>query len=311
VSALLVVCGCLVPVLNVAIDPYEVFRTEIVAPGSRINERVLKSSLILRAPRFDTVVFGSSMAGVMDPRWLGVDSAFNFSFFSANPADILKALQMLERADRLPHRIYIGLDPIMFMAPLTNVPQLQSPPELNRGPRWPFWRDYLFAASATSIVAKLREASGPLPRIEYDLKNGFYKMPLNEHLIEQSPVDFAAIHVEQASIPLGQDWWHAPAADDLRQLVHWLRGRPEMVATWYAQPLHPRLRAALGADAALYFHTIRDLIGPELVDFSLHPVGEDNSLWFDPRHFRPVAARFLAQRLQSVKQCTPPASAGA
>jgi len=303
VGLILLAAALSVPVLNIVVDPFDVFQTGVLPAGSTLNERVNKSRHVLGTSlRYDTMIFGSSLAGVIDPSLLpGSRSAYNFSFFSATPGDVLKILEMLEQAERLPAHIYIGLDPFMFMAPVPGAPQMRLPPASGGAAWWPFWRDYLFAASFSSLIAKVRDASRDVPRIAFDVPTGAYRMPWYDHEILRAPGEFARVNVQEWRIPLRPGWWHGPAERELDRLVRWTRDRSALKVTWFLQPLHRRLLDALGDERCVYFQTAFRGVGTDLIDLSRHPLGQDDSQWYEPKHFRPEAAHswvpLLGQRV--------------
>lgn len=301
VGLLLFVAAVAVPTLNVVVDPFEVFGTGFLRRGSTLNERVNKTRHVLAQPqKYDSMLFGSSMAGVIDPHLLvNSRASYNFSFFSATPGDVLRSLQMLERAYRLPSRIYIGLDPFMFMVPVPGAPQMRLPPAAGETAWWPFWRDYLFAPSFSSLAAKVRESSKEVPRIAFDISTGAYRMPWDDERIRMSPEEFARVNIREWRIPLRATWWHPPAEEDLARLVLWARERPGLSVTWFLEPLHRRLLDALGEDGHIYFKSVEALVGPCLIDLSRHPIGQDDSQWYEPKHFRPEAAEKVVAQLRS------------
>jgi hypothetical protein len=293
VGLLLLSAALSVPVLNVVVDPFDVFQTGILPSGSTLNERVNKSRHVLGSSRkYDSMIFGSSMAGVIDPAVLpGSRTSYNFSYFSATPGDVLKTLEMLERGDRLPAHIYIGLDPFMFMAPVPGAPQMRMPPAAGDTAWWPFWRDYLFAASFSSLIAKLKESSREVPRIAFELATGAYRMPWDDHKIRVDPLEFARVNVQGWRIPLRPGWWHGPAETDLTRLVRWTRERSGLKVTWFLEPLHRRLLHALGDERCVYVQKVFAAVGPALIDLSRHSIGNDDLQWYEPKHFRPEAAQ--------------------
>lgn len=300
VLSLCLAAAVTVPALNLTIDPYDVFGTGLLGPASTTNERVAKARFVVAQPNaFDTMIMGSSIAGVIDPRLLAAGgTAYNFSFFSATPGDILKTLQMLERARHLPRRLYVALDPIMFTRPVPGAPQMRLPPEASGERAWTFWRDYLFAGSTSALIAKVSERLADVRGVVFDLQSGAYSLPGHEREAVRDPAAYARRRVDGSSVPLAPGWWHRPAEDDLVRLVAWLRARPWIDVVWFLQPLHHRLHAALGADGPTYLQRTRAVVGSALRDLSTHPIGSDSTLWWDLKHYRPAAAPLLVAALR-------------
>lgn len=283
-----IVAAAAVPVCNVLIDPYEVFGTGLVRMASTANERVVKSHHLLAQERYEALLVGSSVTGVIDPRLFG-RGVYNASVFSATPGDILKMLQLLDRSGRLPERLYVGLDPFMFTAPRQRASQMRLPPAASKESAWTFWRDYLFAGHS-AVLGKVVEAAQRQPGVSYDLAAGNYRLARLDEMRAMDPWDYALKKVVDAKIPVTQAWWHEDAGRDLTTLTQWLSERPHVRVVYFICPMRDAMRLALGADGDTFFHTVRAATQDKVLDLSDHDVVNDTLAWYEQKHFTPQAA---------------------
>ncbi len=295
--ALIVIAALMPPVLNVVVDPYEVFGSKLVRISSTANERVLKARYLLsRHTAYDALVMGSSVTGVIPATALG-DRAYNASFFSATPSDVRLMMQMLHTHGRLPRRIYIGLDPFMFTAPKTKAPQLKLPTAASGESRWSFWRDYLFAASGGAIVGKLIESAQDQPGVAFNESDGSYRLARFDLERKDNMQSYIRRRVTSAGIPSSNRWWHEAATHDLRQLVEWTDGVDGLDVVWFIPPINERARRSLGEGGERFFATIMSTVGSRVVDLSRAGVVNQDTDWYDTKHFIPQAGSRVALTL--------------
>lgn len=272
-----------VPLVNVAADPFGVFGTRLLPDGSQLNERVVKLRHLTTAPRYDTLILGSSVMGVVDPTPFG-PGAYNAAVFAATPADLLAIVQVLDAHGRLSPRLIIGLDPFLFAKPKTHVPQMRLPPEASGQSRFQFWNDFLYASSVTAILGKLEEARSGTAAVAFDRRTGRYGLPRLEAERAADPEAYERLMIHGYQMVQTPGWWHMPSEEDLLQLVAFLQSRPGVSVTWVAAPLHPRLRPMLGDGLAQYRQTV-ERVHP-LIDLTDDPVTQRDADWHEIKHVR-------------------------
>lgn len=290
-----------VPVINAAVDPYDVFGHGLVRKSATANERVFKYRHLVRTEKYETLLMGSSVVGVIDPRSLS-DRAYNASFFSATPADTLKMLQALDAAGRLPPRLVLGLDPFMFTEPKPGVGQMRLPPQASGESAWAFWRDYLFAASAGTVLGKLVELREAAPGVAFDDALGTYRLARFEVERQRDEQAYVQKRVRAAPIPRTEAWLYEPSLEDLDDLVRWLDDRASVEATYFLAPVHRRMRDALGPGLATLKDRTASIVGERLIDLSEAPISEDDRAWYETKHMTPSAATGLAADLARSKR---------
>jgi hypothetical protein len=287
-----ITAAAFVPLVNVVVDPYDVFGTGLVRMASTANERVFKTRHLLDSPPYDVLLMGSSVTGVIDTRVLAT-RAYNASFFSATPGDILAILKALDRHGRLPKTLLIGLDPFMFTVPRPKAGQMRMPPEAGQATRWQFWRDYVFAGSAGAIAGKLIEARQTHPGVAFDQRYGHYRLARLDAERSIDAQSFAVKQVLMAEIPITASWWHAPAAEDLTKLRDWLAERPSIRVIAFVAPMRDSMRIALGEGGDAFFEAIRRTFAGGAVDLSLHAITANPLAWYENKHFTPEAGAMV------------------
>ncbi len=309
VIALAASAFALVATSNVVIDPYGVFGTSFLAYGAETNERVVKLRRLLRrgAPH-DTLVFGSSVVGVVDPELLlpGHD-AYNASFFAATPGHVLSLLIALDRGSRLPRHVVLAMDPFMFTAPPSHAPQVRLPPGASGESAPQFWRAYLFASSAPSMLAKAADALAPEPGVRFDFERGVYRLPWLDRLIEHDPAAYVRARLTSwpAAVPADAGGDRSAWAE-LQDLAQWVENRQDLLVTWVIPPVHRRTAHAMENTIANLRYALSGVSRGVVIDLSRHAVTSHDHHWYDHKHFRPASvARFVADLAPALHRATP------
>lgn len=102
--------------MNAMIDRWGIYRSEgrHFAEGVPPNILHLKTRhLLTTEQRHDCLLFGSSRVETMNTR-TGLPGCYNFTHPAGIPSEHLTVLQRLEAADRLPKRLFIGLDDLTY-----------------------------------------------------------------------------------------------------------------------------------------------------------------------------------------------------
>jgi len=280
---------------NLVVDPYGVFESRLFHDGPQLNERVVKFNHLSRQPGpVDVALTGSSVMGVIPPDTLAPGrSSFNLSFFSATPAHIQQMLQALERIDRLPRVIVVGIDPFMLSGPNLKSAQMRLPPEASGVQPLAFWREFLLAGDPGAALGKVFDHFTGLPGVQFDRRTGAYRLAIYDASIDR---DHDA-HIRKRFA--GPAWKAqrpdlAPGYDELQSLAAWLQERRAVRTVWVLQPLHRLMRRALGETTAAYRERVLSIVGSDAIDLTDQPMTADDRLWYEPKHFRPEAASLIA-----------------
>jgi hypothetical protein len=285
---------------NLVVDPYSVFGSPLFRDGPQLNERVVKFQHLSRQLRpVDVVLTGSSVMGVIPPDAVAPGrSSFNLSFFSATPAHIQQMLQALERIDRLPSVIVVGIDPFMLSAPNLRSAQMRLPPEASGARPLDFWREFLLAGDPGAAIGKVFDHFTGSPGVQFDRPTGAYRLAIYDASIEH---DHAAHIRKRFAGPA----WKAqrpdltPGFGELEALAAWLRERRGVRTVWVLQPLHRLMRIALGETTTTYRHRVLTIVGNDAIDLTDQPMTADDRLWYEPKHYRPEAATLIAAPISS------------
>ena len=100
--------------INVFIDPYNIFHYEYpINNGVEANKNYIKTQYLLHhKDEFDSLIFGSSRAGFLDPETFTDGKYYNMCSSEALPAEHLHILKTLIKKGFVPKNVYIMVDDI-------------------------------------------------------------------------------------------------------------------------------------------------------------------------------------------------------
>lgn len=281
---------------NVMVDPFAMFGVSNWPDGPASNERYRKIKYLADTPvRYEHLLFGSSRSGMTEPEWIEArtgERTYNLSAFSAKPTD----MRLLYRAYRMQHAaprsVTIGLDAMAFLsAPEEDDLSRRHHPSVDGAGWLGYWFDYLLAPSFIAIADKW--VARKAPQIRFNWTSGTYALVgkdaaiLEDH--EQYMADTFSSWATRAFVSEfdhGQwdaltDWLVVLAADQVR-------------VTLFVQPMHHQWQARMQPLMPIFRERLASL--PTVVDLS--DLGaDDDTLWYEQRHYRPVLARELVARL--------------
>ncbi|KZX73957.1 hypothetical protein A3715_15620 [Oleiphilus sp. HI0009] len=93
-------------------DPYSVFSDNDISKSIYTNERYKKQDAILAKENFETIIFGNSRYGVIDPA--NFNNAYNASYFSADVSDVKETIECIDKYNKLPKNVLLFIDPFML-----------------------------------------------------------------------------------------------------------------------------------------------------------------------------------------------------
>jgi hypothetical protein len=295
-----------VPALNLFIDPYDVFGTSPLGAGSLSNQpfqhlRVLGA----KGHGFNTVVLGTSVAGIADPR--DVDTAlgggartYNAGVFLASPSDLRLMVGHLQRAGTLPERLVIGLDPFLLLPRPRHVPFQFTLPSAALGRGEIAWLpEALFAASVPHMASKVVEWATGLRSVVLDPERGGYRLPLVEsgqHRPGPPPAGQGA-HARTTVSRLAAD-----QVLELHRLVE-AAGATGAEVVWFIQPLSPALAGRAEVRQALDVLKQAVPVASDLSRLDLSSLVEEP--WIDDKHYSKAAAAAVMRVVLGARRASP------
>jgi hypothetical protein len=160
-----VFCG--IAAINLVVDPYGVFGTDILAPNN-VNERFAKIyHLDVHHGEYDTYIFGSSTVGQTAPsiveKYLPGNRAYNLYVTNGDISDYVAMLKYMLRRQFSVKAVIIQLDPDDFLRPASadqNDYARRQLPRVSGEPTLKFYSDYLFSFSPNYITEKIQANLG-------------------------------------------------------------------------------------------------------------------------------------------------------
>lgn len=285
---------------NYVVDPYEVFHSGFVKPGTPTNERYNKAEFLLtKGKSFDTLIMGSSVMGAYEPKWLTDITpdkhVYNASFLGGLPIDALKVLKTISANGNGVKEIYMGIDLFPFMqAEDSKSPSKSHHYKVSGESKVSFYSDFLFASSLWHGGNKIMGEFTKVPNIRFDLygTGRYYLMAQdvarNADLQAYTKKAFEKKAVSE--IKVKNVAWIDYRFAELRELVSWCRAHG-IKTTFYIHPFHRLLRDNVPSDAMQEFRAKIFAITGEIPDFTTRTELTDNdSLYYDPKHYIPDVA---------------------
>ena len=289
------------PAWNLALDPYQAYGVPWPNDSAKLNERYSKVDHLLADPgRYDALLVGTSVMGALDPGsvegHMPARRFYNLSFFGGKPGEILSALKALEAGGMRPAAILYGVEPLAFHNAHVSGPANWPHPFVTGMSRMEFLAKYLFASSFADGLDRIAKQFDNPPFIRFDIGNtGCYHLDRYESLIGRDHGKFIESQFKKA----GEG--HAPAWLDSRfgefgEILSWA-GLHGIDVRVFLTPMHPATAAIYGsATLSLFRQRIMAAGGLAALPDCSHLLDDDaNHLFYDSKHFRPVAAgRVLA-----------------
>jgi len=102
-------------IFNYIIDPYNITQYNLLGIKYKFarDDRTEKINYFKTLKRFDTIMLGSSRVYTIDPHYIDKKiggSTYNFGLGTATVEDLLGVLLFLERENKLPKNLFIGVD---------------------------------------------------------------------------------------------------------------------------------------------------------------------------------------------------------
>lgn len=191
-AASLVFAILALPVINLTIDPTEVFDTGVLPHQSQVNDRYRKFDYLLNhCGNCTGFLLGSSRAGYIDPRLfdslLPRGRFYNMNISSANAWDFLEFARYLKRKGIKPDAYVVQLD-------LTHLYghrfRHQHHPDFSGESRFRFYFENLFSLQYQSLIGKLRNNILGQDPNTFDWETGQRAKPEAERRLEEDPESY-------------------------------------------------------------------------------------------------------------------------
>ena len=291
--------ACLAPLLiNVLVDPYDLFRVSSIGIGPSLNQRFQHIRTLEANPsRFNVLMMGTSVMGINDPRL--VDQlvpgarAYNMGFFVASPSDLLSAAKYLNSKGALPKHVIVGVDTFLFVgrdAALRQ--QFRFPAEVEHQASASWWLDALFSSSLSQSVSKVVESFGATRPVAYDLERGNYSLPRSRASIEQNPTGHAA-NVFAPGVKIESDRHLVPAEFEALKALASFFERNGTSVLWIVEPNSSVLKNAYGeVRISRLMARILGCLKGDVVNLSdFENLADDPMGWYDMKHYTEAAGK--------------------
>jgi hypothetical protein len=295
VAVLLAIAVAIPAVINIVIDPYDLFGVSPLGYGPALNQRFQHIRYLTKNPRrFNVLLMGTSIMGINDPRVVDhlVPGArtYNMGFFLATASDLLEAASFLKRQDALPEYVIVGVDTFLFVARDAELrQQFRFPPEVEDRSALNWWLEAAFSSSLPQAANKVFDSFNSLPSVSFNRERGYYSLPTAEDRLLKDPKGHATRAFPPApDIPT--DAHLVPSEfDALAQLVRFF-DHSNVRVLWLIQPNSSILRRAYGEPHyQRLMQRVRSELHGDVVDLSDYQnLGDDPMAWFDLKHYTPA-----------------------
>ena len=297
----LVVSMLALPAWNLVLDPYQIYGMPWPNDSAKLNERHGKVGHLLANPeRYDALLVGTSVMGAFDSgaveRHLPGRRFYNLSFFGGKPGEILSSLKALDAKGVRLKTILYGVEPLAFHNAYSDSPANWPHPMVSGMSRLEFMAKYLFAASFADGLDRVAGQFDSPPFIRFDIgSTGCYHLDRYEWLISRDHEKFIAGQFNKAGEGVAPAWLDSRFGE-FGEILSWARSHGIDVRV-FLTPMHPATAAIYGSAALSGFRDRLMAAGrlAAIPDCSRLLDGDANHLFYDAKHFRPVAAeRVLA-----------------
>ena len=314
VVSCLVAAGGLVPAFNLVLDPYSTLGTAgWMKQGYHVNERYGKIEYLIGHPgKHDSYILGSSIMGLFPPeiaqelrpngKW------YNLSFLAGTPPEALRALKALKAQGQNVKEAVFGVDMFAFrkVDDLGAEAWKREHPLVRQESRayW-FWRE-LLASTFWDGVEKVGHQFNKEPRIGFDITgSGRYYLLNWDREIARDHAGFIdrqlrAKHPADGRLVKSDVVFIQERFLELAELKRWLDANGVKSRFWI-NPMHRSNMATLSDTSIQEFREkVVAAIGDvpdytKRVDFC-----DDDTLFYEWKHFRPVAAAQILREVLGV-----------
>jgi len=287
------------------IDPYQVFEVLDIPNGHTSNERYNKVSHLIKNPKkHNAYLMGSSKIGLIDPAYAEMHRPnreyYNLGVFGGHAGDALKMLKALKTNNVQIDEVVFGIDILPYISKETEVtPAYRHHPVVSGVSQFDFYSSYLFVPSVFHSAMKLSHIMRGAEDISFDFENtGHYRLLKFEELINQDHESYITKKFKNVLKKQNKVSWVEDQFQMLAYLKKWLKLN-NIESYFFIQP-HHRLdsQGMMLEDDLVYFEKrIYDITGKIPNYMNDQHWTNDDTLYYEPKHYRPVLAQELLGRL--------------
>ncbi|MBK6616709.1 hypothetical protein [Ottowia sp.] len=304
VISILVVAALALPLVNLVVDPFDLFMVTPMGTGPYTNQRlhhVRYLSAGRQAP--DVLVLGDSIMGINDPGSLAaatqLSSAYNASVFMASASDIRDMARFVATLPSKPKLIVVGLDTYMFSGQARpDSFSIKMPPQISGDAPIQWWTQALFAPTFSQSFDKVVEKMSGSPTARYNFETGHYSRPRTDRELSENPDAFskrvfsgvASAATPDARIPVSAR--QLTAISEAAAIL----ANAGVKTAWVLQPPSHGLKLLYRQSEiddnvrAILSH----LPGQTIVDLSnMASLTDDPRAWYDLKHYTAAAGKSL------------------
>jgi hypothetical protein len=308
-------------VLNLIIDPYHIFHTNIFKLEIAVNERYNKIEYLKSNPsKYNSFLIGNSRIGTTNPhileQYIPNSRFYNMTLATANMEDIITHLQYLIKYNQPITNIYLQLDymDMMFWGHIdeNNFLYIQHPSVSQRNPL-KFYIDYLRIFPIETFKSKIQLNTSPngSESVHYDINStGMWIMNKQRELeIEEHPQKFIlnepSFHTNTINIWKKDDTVYSKMLTALHTIVD-LTNKHHINLILYTPPYnHALLNNFVTNDILTYLEDISKI--HSFYCFSnYNSITLDDTNYYESGHFRRKVGALVAAKIFNDKKITTP-----
>lgn len=295
----------LVTSINMLVDPYQVFEILKIPNGHTSNERYNKVDHLIKNPtKYNAYLMGSSKIGLVNPAYAEAYRPdmkyYNLGVFGGHAGDALKMLKALKENNVTIKEVVFGIDIFPYISRETEVTPAYRHHQLVSGvSNFDFFTSYLFVPSMFHSITKVAHIMRGAEDISFDFKNtGHYKLLKFEKMIAEDHKSYINKKFKNVTKTQNKVTWVDDQFTMLAYLENWL-SLNNIQAYFFIQPHHRQdyQGRMLKEDLAYFTKRIYSITGiiPNYMNDAQWT--NDDSLYYEPKHYRPILAQELLERL--------------
>lgn len=321
--AALFLCILLPIFLNLIIDPYSIFHTNILKNELSVNERFNKIDYLKSNPsKYNSFLLGNSRIGTTDPHMIEEylpDSRFyNLTLSAANMEDMITHLEYLIQHNGTLDTIYLQLDyqDMIYWGHDEKNYEYKKHPGVSHLSHLEFYMSYLLIFPFETFKEKInRNLFPPLEKqVVYDINDtGMWIAKRKEQLIEQDPKNYVlhepSFHMNTMDIWMKNESVYPKMLTALCTIVA-LAEQHHINLILYTTPYnHAMLNNFLVDDILTYLNDISKI--HSFYFFSdYNSITLDDTNYYEAGHFRGKVSNLIAARIFNDKKTNIPSDFG-